>query len=116
MMVRVDWESGVGSSAGFPGYADRDKYLAWRDAGRAQKRLHSKTVPVPDYTGQGTCGITVHFLPCDDIQVATSRYAYGSPEYPIKTPLELPEPSHARSESLTGIDPLRAKSIYPSRC
>ncbi|MCE1117953.1 MULTISPECIES: DUF3304 domain-containing protein [Pseudomonas] len=92
MMVRVDWESGVGSSAGFPGYADRDKYLAWRDAGRAQKRLHSKTVPVPDYTGQGTCGITVHFLPCDDIQVTTSCYAYGSPEYPIKTPLELPEP------------------------
>ncbi|MNC29765.1 hypothetical protein D3C75_780280 [compost metagenome] len=49
-------------------------------------------VPVPDYTGQKVCGITVHFLPCDDIQVTTSCYAYGSPEYPIKTPLQLPEP------------------------
>lgn len=25
-------------------------------------------------------------------QVTTSCYAYGSPEYPIKTPLEMPEP------------------------
>nr|WP_321029256.1 DUF3304 domain-containing protein [Pseudomonas putida] len=90
--VRVDWETGVGSSKGFPGFADRPKYLAWRDEIRAQKRKHSKVVPVPDYTGEKVCGITVHFLPCDDIQVSTSCYAYGSPEYPIKTPLYLPEP------------------------
>ena len=92
MTVRVDWETGVGSSKGFPGFADRPKYLAWRDKNRALKRQHSKVVPVPDYTGQKVCGLTVHFLPCDDIQVTTSCYAYGSPEYPIKTPLQLPEP------------------------
>ncbi len=92
MTVRIDWETGVGSSKGFPGFADRPKYLAWRDGIRAQKRKHSKLVPVPDYTGQKVCGITVHFLPCDDIQVTTSCYAYGSPEYPIKTPLHLPQP------------------------
>ncbi|WP_300732918.1 hypothetical protein [Pseudomonas sp.] len=34
----------------------------------------------------------VHFLPCDEVQVTTSCYAYGSPEYPIKTSLHLPEP------------------------
>ncbi|NVL43679.1 DUF3304 domain-containing protein, partial [Pseudomonas syringae pv. actinidiae] len=47
---------------------------------------------VPDYTGQKVCGLTVHFLPCDNVQVTTSCYAFGSPEYPIKTPLHLPEP------------------------
>ncbi|MBL3828554.1 DUF3304 domain-containing protein [Pseudomonas syringae pv. theae] len=52
----------------------------------------SKTVSVPDYTGQKVCGLTVHFLPCDELQVTTSCHAYGSPEYPIKTPLHLPEP------------------------
>ncbi len=39
---------------------------------------------LPDYTGQKVCGITVHFLPCDEIQVSTFCYAYGSPESPIK--------------------------------
>ena len=59
------------------------------------KRQHSKLVPVPDYTGQQVCGITVHFMPCDELQVSTSCYAYGSPQYPIKTPLHLPELWHA---------------------
>nr|WP_314616090.1 DUF3304 domain-containing protein [uncultured Pseudomonas sp.] len=91
MTVRVDWETGVWSSAGFPGFADEEKYLAWRDAARAQKRRHSKRVPVPDYSGQEVCGITVHFLPCDEVQLTTSCHAYGSPDYPIKAPLEMPE-------------------------
>ncbi|MBI6927256.1 DUF3304 domain-containing protein [Pseudomonas putida] len=99
LTVRVDWETGVGSSKGFPGFADRDKYLAWRDDIRARKRQHSKVVPVPDYSGQKVCGITVHFLPCDEIQVTTSCYAYGSPEYPINTPLQLPEPQSCPAKS-----------------
>ena len=92
LAVRVDWETGVAGSKGFPGFADRPKYLAWLAKMEAQKRQLTKTVPIPDYTGQKVCGLTVHFLPCDDIQVTTSCYAYGSPEYPIKTPLHLPEP------------------------
>jgi hypothetical protein len=92
MTVRVDWETGVGGSKGFPGFADEVKYDAWLEKIDAQKRQHSKVVSVPDYTGQKVCGLTVHFLPCDELQVSTSCYAYGSPEYPIKTPLQLPEP------------------------
>ncbi len=72
--------------------SDEAKYDAWLDKIDSQKRQHTKTVPVPDYTGQNVCGLTVHFLPCDELQVTTSCYAYGSPEYPIKTPLHLPEP------------------------
>ena len=59
---------------------------------KAQNRQHSKTVSLPDYTGQETCGITVHFLPCDDVKVTTSCFTYGSPSYPIKLPLEMKEP------------------------
>ncbi|MNH10914.1 hypothetical protein D3C79_704050 [compost metagenome] len=51
-----------------------------------------KTVPVPDYNGQDVCGITVHFLPCDDVKVTTSCYTYGSPAYPIKEPIRMKEP------------------------
>ena len=92
LTVRVDWETGVAYPKGFPGYADPEKYEAWARKIRAQKRLHSKVVSVPDYTGQKVCGLTVHFLPCDDIQVTTSCYAFGSREYPIKTALRLPVP------------------------
>jgi hypothetical protein len=49
-------------------------------------------VPLPDYNGQDTCGITVHFLPCDEVKVTTSCYTYGSPAYPIKEPLRMKEP------------------------
>ncbi|UZA71837.1 DUF3304 domain-containing protein [Pseudomonas viridiflava] len=90
--VRVDWESGMAYSYDNPGLSDEAKYDAWLDKIDSQKRQHTKTVPVPDYTGQNVCGLTVHFLPCDELQVTTSCYAYGSPEYPIKTPLHLPEP------------------------
>ncbi|AWK42934.1 DUF3304 domain-containing protein [Photorhabdus laumondii subsp. laumondii] len=92
MTVKVDWETGVGDMGGFPGFADRKKYLAWRDKINAQKRQHSQVVPLPDYTGQRTCGITVHFLPCDQVKVTTSCNTYGSPNYPIKEPLEMKEP------------------------
>lgn len=92
MTVRVDWETGVAYSDDFPGFADWPKYLDWVEKVDAQKRKHTQIVPIPDYTGQKTCGLTVHFLPCDELEVTTSCHAYGSPDYPIRTPLHLPEP------------------------
>jgi len=92
MTVRVDWETGQGSSADFPGYADEKKFLEWAKKIKAQERQHSKTVPLPDYNGQDVCGITVHFLPCDEVKVTTSCYTYGSPSYPIKAPVRMKEP------------------------
>ncbi len=78
---------------GFPGYADYEKYLAWVKKMDAYTRQHSQVVPVPDYTGQRTCGITVHFLPCDQVKVTTSCATYNSPNYPIKEPLKMKEPT-----------------------
>lgn len=52
LTVRVDWETGAGSAMDFPGTEDWSKVLAWRERILAQKRRHSKVVPVPDYTGQ----------------------------------------------------------------
>ena len=90
--VLVEWETGVAYPDGFPGYADEVKYEAWANKLRIQKRQHSKRVVIPDYTNQDVCGLTIHFLPCDELLATTSCYAYGSPEYPIKVPLELPVP------------------------
>ncbi|WP_413556370.1 DUF3304 domain-containing protein [Brenneria sp. L3-3Z] len=92
MTVRVDWETGVASMKGFPGFADWDSYQAWKQKINAQKRRHSKVVPLPRYEEGKTCGITVHFLPCDEVKVTTSCMVYGHPDYPIKEPIRMPEP------------------------
>lgn len=92
MTVQVNWESGEVSTEGFPRFVNYENYLVWEKKMSAQNRQHSKTVPLPDYNGQDTCGITVHFLPCDEVKVTTSCYTYGSPAYPIKEPLIIKEP------------------------
>jgi len=97
MVVRVDWETGEAYPDGFPGFADRAKYEKWAEKIRDKKRLHSREVDVPNYTNQKQCGITVHFLPCDELQVTTSCLRYGSPNYPIKAPLHLPVPTSCPS-------------------
>ncbi|WP_454877871.1 T6SS immunity phospholipase A1-binding lipoprotein Tli1-KP [Serratia inhibens] len=92
MTARIDWESGESSTEGFPGFADYKKYKAWEKKMSAQNRQHSKTVPVPDYNGQDTCGITVHFLPCDEVKVTTSCWSPRNANYPIKEPIGMKEP------------------------
>ena len=92
MTVQIDWETGQGSSAGFPGFADEEKYQAWKTKIDAQKKQHSAVAVLPDYTGQETCGITVHFLPCDEVKVTTSCWSPTNANYPIKLPLEMKEP------------------------
>ncbi|HCI5439805.1 TPA: DUF3304 domain-containing protein, partial [Enterobacter roggenkampii] len=92
MTVKIDWETGVGGSKGFPGFSDREKYKKWKRQNDLQKKQHSAIVSIPDYTGQETCGITVHFLPCDDVKVTTSCWSPANANYPIKLPLEMKEP------------------------
>ncbi|POW55614.1 MULTISPECIES: DUF3304 domain-containing protein [Pantoea] len=92
--VKVDWETGVGSSEGFPGFQDREKYLAWVKKLETQKKQHSRMIPLPPYTStEKTCGITVHFLPCDQVKVTTSCADYGSPAYPVNYPIQMKEPA-----------------------
>ncbi|WP_154649147.1 DUF3304 domain-containing protein, partial [Serratia marcescens] len=79
MTVKIDWETGVGGSKGFPGFADREKFNKWKKEMQAQNKQHSTVVPVSDYTGQKTCGITVHFMPCDEVKVTTSCVSPGRP-------------------------------------
>ena len=44
MTVRVDWETGVGGTEGFPGFADEAKYDAWLQKIEAQKRDRKSVV------------------------------------------------------------------------
>ena len=93
MTVKIEWESGEASTKGFPGFSDREKYNAWLKKMKANDREHTKIVLLPDYNGQDTCGITVHFLPCDDVKVTTSCWSPRNANYPIKEPLRMKEPA-----------------------
>ncbi|WP_157969659.1 DUF3304 domain-containing protein, partial [Pseudomonas huaxiensis] len=103
LTVQVDWTTGVAYDPS-PGFSDWPKYLAWERKIDAQTRHLSKVIPVPEYRASKTCGVTVHFLPCDEVQITTSCYVFGSSHYPIKTPLNLPEPQScpATGHSPTG--------------
>jgi len=114
MTVQVDWEAGVAFASDVPeipqpvrpnleglneeeGYkvaqAYSDKKEEWYQKIKALNKKHTQAVPVPDYTGQKTCGITVHFLPCDQVKVTTSCADYGSPDYPVKDPVHMEKPT-----------------------
>lgn len=47
---------------------------------------------IPPY-GEKRCGITVNFLPCNQVKVTTICDGYGTPNYPIKEPLDMKEPA-----------------------
>ncbi|WP_345829368.1 DUF3304 domain-containing protein [Pantoea sp. BRR-3P] len=96
MTVKVDWQTGEASTKDFPGFENTEKYLAWENMIRSSHRNITKNVPLPDYNGEKTCGITVHFFPCDQIKVTTSCDGYGSPSYPIKEPIEMEGPTECK--------------------
>jgi hypothetical protein len=114
LTVKVDWETGVAFASDVPeipepkrpNLSNMDSKAAdlkaeqyfkehetWSKKIEAFSKTHSRTVPVPNYTGQKTCGLTVHFLPCDQIKVTTSCADYGSPDYPIKEPVRMEKPA-----------------------
>jgi hypothetical protein len=113
MTVQVDWETGVAFASDVPeipepvrpdltGLSDAEGYRVaqayfdekqkWYKKIESFKQKHSQSVQIPDYTGQKTCGITVHFLPCDQVKVTTSCADYGSPDYPVKDPVHMEKP------------------------
>ncbi|WP_082678125.1 DUF3304 domain-containing protein [Type-E symbiont of Plautia stali] len=53
---------------------------------------HSAFVNIPQY-GKERCGLTVHFLVCNQVKVTTACSGYGTSGYPIKEPQNMKEPA-----------------------
>ncbi len=92
LKARVEWEVDPNTASEFPGYKHREEYLKWEKEVKASFRKHSTVVDIPEY-GEERCGITVHFLACNQIKVTTICDGYGTPNYPIKEPLDMKEPA-----------------------
>lgn len=92
LKARVEWEVDPHTAPPFPGYKDRDKFNAWKNSIESSFKQHSAIVNIPQY-GEERCGLTVHFLPCNQVKVTTVCSGYGTESYPIKEVLNMKEPA-----------------------
>ena len=65
---------------------------AWA-AHEANFQRYNTVVDIPEWTGTERCGLSVHFLTCNQVKVTSSCWSYYSPNYPIKEPLDMKEPA-----------------------
>jgi len=65
---------------------------AWA-AHEAKFQRHNTILDIPEWSGTESCGLSVHFLTCNQVKVTTSCWGYGSPNNPIKEPLDMKEPA-----------------------
>lgn len=74
-----------------PGFKDVEKYKKYREEVNKRREYHETIVPIAQY--DKSCGLQVHFLPCNEVKVVSSCYWYGMPEYPIQAPRNMKEPT-----------------------
>ncbi|EPM86517.1 hypothetical protein A260_16390 [Pseudomonas syringae pv. actinidiae ICMP 19068] len=65
---------------------------AWAEH-ESKFQRHSAIVDIPEWPETKRCGLTVHFLVCNQIKLTSSCWAPSSPHYPIKEPRQMKEPA-----------------------
>ena len=94
LKARVEWEADPNSREIIPRKKQGDEYEPEAYARHVAQYQHfTRTVDIPPYGPEGTCGITVHFLPCDQVEVTQSCHSPQHPDSLIKYPREMKEPA-----------------------
>ncbi|GAB2934696.1 membrane protein [Hafnia psychrotolerans] len=91
LKVHIEWETDPEPYAHLPPLGT-DEYRKAYALHKTKYQQHSTIVDIPQY-GKERCGLTVHFLPCNQVKVTTVCSGYGTPNYPIKAPLKMKEPA-----------------------
>jgi len=91
LKAHIKWEVDPQTTQSFPGYQNREKFNAWKKALEGSFQQYSADIDIPKYSQ--ACGLTIHFLPCNQVKVTTSCSGYSQPDYPIKEPLNMKEPA-----------------------
>ncbi|HHL9084107.1 DUF3304 domain-containing protein [Escherichia coli] len=91
LKARIEWEVDPEPYAILPPLGT-DEYRAAYVEHKANYQKHTAIVDIPEYDAE-LCGLTVHFLSCNQIKVTTVCQKYGTPNYPIKEPREMKEPA-----------------------
>ncbi|WP_435634720.1 DUF3304 domain-containing protein [Pseudomonas solani] len=94
LVVNIEWEVDPSANAKIKrktkGYGFDD--AAWAEH-ESKFKVNRTSVEIPEWPGTDSCGLKVHFLPCNQVKVTTSCWGYGSPDNPIKEPLYMKEPA-----------------------
>ncbi|NWB94257.1 DUF3304 domain-containing protein, partial [Pseudomonas agarici] len=93
LKAHIEWEVDPEPYAYSKWPSDFDGYQAAQLKHAANYQHHSTTVEIPEWPGTESCGLSVHFLTCNQVKVTTSCWGYGSPNNPIKEPLDMKEPT-----------------------
>ncbi|BAN45895.1 DUF3304 domain-containing protein [Metapseudomonas resinovorans] len=91
LMANIEWEVDPDRWAKLPSVTSQEFQAAYAKHA-ANYRRYSTTVEIPEYQ-EKRCGLTVHFLPCQQVKVTTSCWASYSPNYPIQDPRHVKEPA-----------------------
>jgi hypothetical protein len=94
LKAHIEWEVDIDQFAysKWPALGT-DGYRVAQAKHKANYQRYSTTVEIPEWSGTDSCGLSVHFLTCNQIKVTTSCWGYGSPNNPIKEPLDMKEPA-----------------------
>lgn len=91
LKAKIEWETDPEPYAILPPLGT-DEYRKAYAKHEANYQKHTMTISVPQY-GAKRCGLTVHFLPCNQLKVTTVCDGYGTPNYPVKEPIHMKEPA-----------------------
>jgi hypothetical protein len=90
-MANIEWEVDPDRWVKLPSVTSPDFQAAYAKHAANYQR-HKVTVEIPEYQ-EKRCGLTVHFLPCQQVKVTTSCWAVSAPQYPIKDPRHMKGPA-----------------------
>jgi hypothetical protein len=104
IVMPVKWRPGLKAKIEWEVDPDPFAYSQWPPLGtkgyraaqakhKANYQYHSTTVDIPEWLGTERCGLSVHFLTCNQVKVTSSCWSYYSQNYPIKEPMDMKEPA-----------------------
>jgi len=91
LKARIQWEVDPNPDVILPPLGT-DEFRKAYEQHRTKYQQHSAIINIPQY-GKERCGLTVHFLACNQVKVTTACSGYGTSAYPIKDPLNMKEPA-----------------------
>lgn len=91
MQVNVKWEVNPDPFPKNMPPLGTDEFREFMKKKEANYRQYQTTVTIPEYTD--SCGLQVHFLPCQQVKVTATCHGIEHPDHPIKDPFDQPEPA-----------------------
>jgi len=93
LKAKIEWEVDPDPYGYTKWPKDLEGYRAAIEKHRSNYGNYTETVEIPAWEGTERCGLTIHFLVCNQIKVTASCWGYGSPNNPIKEPRNMKDPA-----------------------